>query len=173
MIRFSVLFLALTALVLSLSSCGGGEPGADGELNADIKSASSDTKAHNRDVSRSLPFKDRTYFELATRGFIARLPGAVVRDSEGKEIYGQLLDNRGKGLYSYCNFSNFYMRKVFRPRMIWRVLTAGRWFREITTIRRLKGDILLGKRKKTRLLSLDASYWRCLLLPRSGLHQCS
>jgi alkyl sulfatase BDS1-like metallo-beta-lactamase superfamily hydrolase len=45
------------------------------------------TKAANRRVLEALPFNDRADFEDAQRGFIAGLPGDVIRNPKGEVIF--------------------------------------------------------------------------------------
>src|SRR5262249_41174622 len=50
---------------------------------AEAKPASAATQAYLAQFSASLPFADREDFELATRGFIAAIPGNRIVDAEG------------------------------------------------------------------------------------------
>jgi alkyl sulfatase BDS1-like metallo-beta-lactamase superfamily hydrolase len=45
------------------------------------------TKAANKRVLENLPFNDRTDFDDAQRGFIAELPGGVLRNAKGEVVY--------------------------------------------------------------------------------------
>ncbi|WP_444900964.1 alkyl/aryl-sulfatase [Microbulbifer sp. SSSA007] len=75
-------------LSLFLIACGS-EPEAGIDIfNAEIKPASKATIVHNQTVSDRLPFTDKTDFELAKRGFIATIPGAQIKNTEGREVYG-------------------------------------------------------------------------------------
>jgi hypothetical protein len=52
-----------------------------------VKPATEHTKAANRKVLESLDFNDRRDFEDARRGFVAELPGGVIRNAEGKVAF--------------------------------------------------------------------------------------
>ena len=45
------------------------------------------TKSANRRVLQTLPFNDRTDFEDAQRGFVAELPGGVLKNDKGEVVY--------------------------------------------------------------------------------------
>ncbi|WP_445364594.1 alkyl/aryl-sulfatase [Microbulbifer sp. ANSA003] len=71
-----------------LIACGS-EPKTHTEnLNTEIKPASKATISHNRSLAKQLPFGDETDFLLAKRGFIESIPGAQVKNTEGREVYG-------------------------------------------------------------------------------------
>jgi len=66
---------------------------ASGETNAQAvkttaaaKPPSEFTKAANKRVLETLPFRDRADFEYAQRGFIAGLPGNAIKDAQGKVV---------------------------------------------------------------------------------------
>ncbi|BBM01915.1 alkyl/aryl-sulfatase [Microbulbifer sp. GL-2] len=80
--------LMLSLLPIFLIACGSEPEAGPNTLNTEIKPASKATIAHNRALSKKLPFADETDFELARRGFIATIPGAQVNNSEGREVYG-------------------------------------------------------------------------------------
>jgi len=50
---------------------------------AEPKPATAATQAYLEQFSASLPFADREDFELATRGFVAAVPGNRILDAEG------------------------------------------------------------------------------------------
>ncbi|MEE2733589.1 MAG: alkyl sulfatase dimerization domain-containing protein [Pseudomonadota bacterium] len=61
---------------------------AQGSVAADQpKSATSSTKAANEGLYKALPFKDKTSFELAHKGFIAPLPSTPLKGEAGNMIW--------------------------------------------------------------------------------------
>jgi len=80
--------LMLSLFPLFLIACGSEPEAGPDILNTEVKPASKATIAHNRALSKKLPFANETDFELARRGFIATIPGAQVNNTEGREVYG-------------------------------------------------------------------------------------
>jgi alkyl sulfatase BDS1-like metallo-beta-lactamase superfamily hydrolase len=54
---------------------------------AEPKPATAATQAYLEQFSASLPFADREDFELATRGFVAAIPGNRILDAQGKLLH--------------------------------------------------------------------------------------
>jgi alkyl sulfatase BDS1-like metallo-beta-lactamase superfamily hydrolase len=52
-----------------------------------VKPASDTTKAANAALLKELPFSDKTSFELAHKGFVAPLPQAMIKGSQGNPIW--------------------------------------------------------------------------------------
>ncbi|MCK6555880.1 MBL fold metallo-hydrolase [Candidatus Binatia bacterium] len=62
-------------------------PDAAGHNTTEAAAASATTAAANREVAAALPLADRTDFEDAGRGLVARDPDAVVRNAGGQPIW--------------------------------------------------------------------------------------
>src|SRR5215813_10405042 len=58
-----------------------------GAPGAEPKPATAATQAYLEQFSASLPFADREDFELATRGFVAAIPGNRILDAQGKLLH--------------------------------------------------------------------------------------
>ncbi len=65
---------------------------------AEPKPATAATQAYLEQFSASLPFADREDFELATRGFVAAVPGNRILDAKGN----LLRDLNVEGFFSQC-----------------------------------------------------------------------
>lgn len=68
-------------------STGSGEPGAPLETNPDPKPASEATKAANQKLIDTLPFNDRSDFDDARRGLLARPDTLTIKNADGDVIW--------------------------------------------------------------------------------------
>jgi alkyl sulfatase BDS1-like metallo-beta-lactamase superfamily hydrolase len=58
-----------------------------GALAAESKPATEETKAANAKVLKELPFDNKEDFENAKKGFIAEIPGGVIKNDKGRAVW--------------------------------------------------------------------------------------